>query len=278
MDAVQYCLDKAAPLGSNAYYALLWLPPAAKAQVVALLALRQELLDIPAKVSDGQLGLTKLNWWRDEIRRTAAGSAQHLVSMVLQPLLAERADMVAELRRMSDGIELLLQTGRINDDQALQLLCHQLGATPWKLAAQIVATCSPAEAGYAAAIGDGLHLLEMLQQLSHAAQRGLVLAPVSMLQRHGLTVERLAAGDGGAEFAALAAEIGAAVRAHFALARAQLAGRTPRALRFLAAEMKMAEATLGEIERDGLANLQQRRISLTPLRKLWISWKTVRFG
>ncbi len=61
-------------------------------------------------------------------------------------------------------------------------------------------------------------------------------------------------------------------------ARAQVAGHTPRALRFLAAEMKMAEATLGEIERDGLANLQQRRISLTPLRKLWISWKTVRFG
>ena len=59
---------------------------------------------------------------------------------------------------------------------------------------------------------------------------------------------------------------------------ASVVARTPRALRFLAAEMKMAEATLGEIERDGLANLQQRRISLTPLRKLWISWKTVRFG
>ena len=184
--------------------------------------------------------------------------------------------MVAELRRMSDGIELLLQTGRINDDQALQLLLPPAGRDTMEAGGADRCHMQPGQARYAAAIGDGLHLLEMLQQLSHAAQRGLVLAPVSMLQRHGLTVERLAAGDGGPSLPRWQPKSARSPCPFRWRARSWPGAR--RALRFLAAEMKMAEATLGEIERDGLANLQQRRISLTPLRKLWISWKTVRFS
>ena len=35
------------------------------------------------------------------------------------------------------------------------------------------------------------------------------------------------------------------------------------------------QALLDEIERDGF-NVLDRRTSLTPLRKLWIAWKTAR--
>jgi phytoene synthase len=34
-------------------------------------------------------------------------------------------------------------------------------------------------------------------------------------------------------------------------------------------------ATLEEVERDGFEVLE-RRVSLTPIRKLWLAWKTVR--
>jgi len=35
------------------------------------------------------------------------------------------------------------------------------------------------------------------------------------------------------------------------------------------------EATLDEVERDGFRVMEQR-VSLTPLRKLWLAWKTAR--
>lgn len=274
MDGIQYCRDKVAPLGSNAYYCLLWLPPAEAGGVLAALALRQELLDIPEKVSDGQLALTKLNWWRDELRRTAGGVAQHPVSQVLRPVLQSRPQLSAGMASMCDGIDMLLQTGRINDEAAFGLMNQRLGGCAWQLAAELAGAQEPAELRFAAEAGCGLHLLETLQQLRPAAQRGLVLVPVSVLQRHNLPVEQVAAGNGGDAFVALATEMIATIRAHFALARAQLKGRLPRRLRFVLSAMCIAEATIREIERDGVQYLQQRRVSLTPLRKLWLAWKS----
>jgi len=274
VDSLLYCSEKVAPFGSSHYYALLWQPPKIRARMLVVLALRQELLDIPARVSDGQLALTKLNWWRDELRRTAGGVAQHPVSQVLRPVLQSRPQLSAGMASMCDGIEMLLQTGRINDEAAFGLMNQRLGGCAWQLAAELAGAQEPAELRFAAEAGCGLHLLETLQQLRPAAQRGLVLVPVSVLQRHNLPVEQVAAGNGGDAFVALATEMIAAVRTHFALARAQLKGRLPRRLRVVLSAMCIAEATIREIERDGLQYLQQRRISLTPVRKLWLAWKS----
>ncbi|MGE8357129.1 MAG: squalene/phytoene synthase family protein, partial [Microvirgula sp.] len=37
-------------------------------------------------------------------------------------------------------------------------------------------------------------------------------------------------------------------------------------------------ATLDEIRRDGPARVLNQHLSLTPLRKLWLAWKTWTFG
>ena len=160
MDGIQYCRDKVAPLGSNAYYCLLWLPPAEAGGVLAALALRQELLDLPEKVSDGQLALTKLNWWRDELRRTAGGVAQHPVSQVLRPVLQSRPQLSAGMASMCDGIDMLLQTGRINDEAAFGLMNQRLGGCAWQLAVELAGAQEPAELRFAAEAGhEPLHIL-----------------------------------------------------------------------------------------------------------------------
>lgn len=274
MDSLLYCSEKVAPFGSSHYYALLWQPPKIRARMLAVLALRQELLDIPARVSDGQLALTKLNWWRDELGRASRGVAQHPVSSGLQPLLGEAQIALPELTSMCDGIEMLLHTGRLQDEPSLQTFCQQLGGRPWQLTARIAAPGFDSGQVYAGEIGVGLQLLETLQNLVAEAQRGMILAPTSMLERHNLPVDRLASATPDEHFVALAADWLAKSRSALLAARQSLPGRVPAELRYLAALSAIANATAKELERTGLASLANQRISLTPVRKLLLAWKS----
>jgi phytoene synthase len=65
--------------------------------------------------------------------------------------------------------------------------------------------------------------------------------------------------------------------AHYAMAFAQLPPQDRRAQRPGLIMAAIYRALLGEIERDGFRVLD-RRISLTPLRKFWIAWKTWAFA
>lgn len=274
VDSLLYCSEKVAPLGSSNYYALLWQVPKNRARMLAVLALRQELLDIPARVSDGQLALTKLNWWRDELGRAARGVAQHPVSSALQPLLGESLLSSAELTSMADGIEMLLHTGRLQDERALDEFCRLTGGLPWQMTARIAAPGAGPGFAYAEQIGVGLQLLETVQNLAAEAQRGMILAPISMLERHNLPVERLASTEPDEHFVALAADMLGRSCSALLVARQCLPGRVPAELRYLAALAAIANATIKELERAGLDTLASQRISLTPVRKLLLAWKS----
>ncbi len=274
VDSLLYCSEKVAPFGSSNYYALLWQAPKTRTRMLAVLALRQELLDIPARVSDGQLALTKLNWWRDELARAARGVAQHPVSSGLQPLLGESLLSLPELTSICDGVEMLLHTGRLQDEAALMKFCSLTGGLPWQLTARIAAPGDASGLAYAEQIGVGLQLLETLQNLVAEAQRGMILAPTSMLERHNLPVERLSSAEPDEHFVALAEDMLARSQSALLAARQQLPGRVPAALRYLAALAAMANATATELERSGLDSLASQRLSLTPVRKLLLAWKS----
>lgn len=274
VDSLLYCSEKVAPFGSSNYYALLWQAPKTRARVLAVLALRQELLDIPARVSDGQLALTKLNWWREELARAARGVAQHPVSNGLQPLLGESLLSLAELTSMCDGIEMLLHTGRLHDEAALLAFCRLTGGLPWQLTARIAAPGDVSGLAYAEQVGVGLQLLDAMQILVVEAQRGMILAPTSMLERHGLPVERLASAEPDEHFVALAKDMLTRSKSTLLAARQQFPGQVPAALRYLVALAAMANATMKELERSGLESLTSQHLSLTPVRKLLLAWKS----
>ena len=67
----------------------------------------------------------------------------------------------------------------------------------------------------------------------------------------------------------------ARAREWYERAMRELAPRDRRAQRASLAMAAIYRALLDEIERDGFRVLD-RRIALTPLRKLWIAWRTAR--
>ncbi|MCL5060040.1 MAG: squalene/phytoene synthase family protein, partial [Candidatus Thermoplasmatota archaeon] len=73
MDAHQYCQERAAASGSSFYYSFVFLPPDARRAITAFYALCRELDDVVDECRERQVAEAKLDWWRAEIGRFAAG-------------------------------------------------------------------------------------------------------------------------------------------------------------------------------------------------------------
>ena len=123
MTPAQYCQEKAARSGSSFYYSFLFLPREKREAITALYAFCREVDDIADECHDPLLAETKLNWWRDELRRIYAGQPTHPVGLALLPAI-KRYDLAAEhFAEIIDGMEMDLQRVRY----ARQILLDDVG-------------------------------------------------------------------------------------------------------------------------------------------------------
>ena len=103
----EYCQQKAAQSGSSFYYSFLFLPPERRRAITALYAFCREVDDVVDEVTDPGVARSKLAWWRAEIVAAYAGTPQHPVAPALQPVVARyglpQAHLQAIDRRHGDG-------------------------------------------------------------------------------------------------------------------------------------------------------------------------------
>jgi len=105
------------------------------------------------------------------------------------------------------------------------------------------------------------------------ARRGRVYLPLDELASHGLSAEDILARRGGDAFRRLMAFQADRAESFYEAAFAKLAPEDRRDQRAGLIMAAIYRALLREIRDDGFGVLE-RRIALTPLRKLWIAWKT----
>jgi phytoene synthase len=105
------------------------------------------------------------------------------------------------------------------------------------------------------------------------ARRGRVYLPADELARHGLSAEDILARKGGEAFRALMAEQAARAESLYEQAFARLHPEDRRSQRAGLIMAAIYRTLLAEIRRDGFPVLEGR-VSLTPIRKLWIGWRT----
>ena len=274
MSADPWCEEKGAPEGSTAYYRRLFLPRPQQRAVTALYAFCHEVGSIADEVSEIEAARMKLAWWQSEIERLYAGTPGHPVTRALQPFV-ERPGVE---RRLFE--QLLARAGMDLDhaghDSVEDLLEHaRRAAAAQRLESGICGDPGPATRDFAEQLGIALELTRILRDVRADAARGRIYIPAERLAAHGVRRGELTrSGTPGHVQALLAAE---ARRAH---------GHFERALRALPPAEHRAQCSglvgaaiqrrlLAEIERDGYRVLEHR-IDLTPVRKLWIAWRTAR--
>jgi phytoene synthase len=269
----EYCQQKAAASGSSFYYSFLFLPPERRRAITALYAFCREVDDVADDVADPGVARTKLAWWRTEVANLFAGHPQHPVTHALAPFAAPYGIDAARLNEIIDGMEMDLVHHRYRDFESLSLYCHRVAGVVGQLSASIFGYANPSTLEYAEALGMAFQLTNIIRDVGEDARRGRIYIPEDELARFGVRPEQVLAGSGGDDFKRLMAFQAERAQRYYEKAFAKLAPEDRRSQRAGLIMAAIYRTLLAEIARDGFPVLRQR-IALTPVRKLWIAWRT----
>jgi phytoene synthase len=179
----------------------------------------------------------------------------------------------AQLQAVIEGCQMDLSQSRYLDYPGLQRYCHLVAGVVGEVAAAIFGHSQPQTLDYARRLGLALQLTNIIRDVGDDARRGRVYLPVNDLQQHGVKVADILARRYSPEFTALMTAQAARAQQAYDEALALLPEADRRAQKPGLMMANIYRTLLGEIEAGGFQVLHQR-ISLTPVRKLWIAMKT----
>ena len=269
----QYCQDKAAGSGSSFYYSFLFLPPERRRAITALYAFCRVVDDVVDECDDFDVARAKLGWWREEIRRVYAGNPEHPVGQALLGVAQGFALPEAQLLEIVDGMEMDLTQNRYRDFEQLALYCHRVAGVVGLLSARIFGYSDAGTEEYAHQLGLAFQLTNIIRDVGEDARRNRIYLPLDELARFNVSEEDILFGRESEPFRQLMAFQVERAEGYYRSAFAALPQVDRRAQRTGLVMAAIYRTLLAEIKRDGFRVLDQR-ISLTPLRKLWLAWKT----
>jgi phytoene synthase len=273
----EYCRQKAAASGSSFYYSFMFLPDERRRAITALYAFCREVDDVVDECTDAAVARTKLAWWRREVDAIAAGGAQHPVARALTDLSGEFDLPAQQLHEIIDGMEMDLDRNRYPDFAALLGYCQRVAGAVGLLSARIFGYCDQRTLGYAGDLGIAFQLTNIIRDVGEDARRGRIYLPLDELARHGVTVEDIMHARARDGFRQLIDFQIARALEYYRNAFSLLPAADRKAQRPGLVMAAIYQALLAEIRADGTQVLTHR-VSLTPLRKLWIAWRTWLWG
>ena len=269
-----YCLNKAAPPGSNLYYCLLFYPQKLKDSLYTLHAFAIEIGDILIECSDPGVARIKLHWWHEEIQRIYTDQARHPVGKAITSHLQSFNLKEELLHQYVNFNEQILDSQHIPNSEALTSILQQGPGLIWEINAEICGYSDQNTSMLANKTGCMIFTYEYLQNIFKHATSGKLLWPEDEIKKAGLTP---------ADFSNLHSD-----KLHeFIIEQVQtithdldkIYAEFPAKDRHSQLSCliinRLIKSHCNEIVKDNI-NLQYNKIILTPLHKLWISWRTKR--
>ena len=274
----QYCQQKALSSGSSFYYSFLFLPSERRRAITAVYAYCREVDDVVDEVSNASAAEATLAWWRSEIEELFRGNPTHPVTRALQPFISGEFGITKErLIAILDGMQLDLRQNRLLDFAALQRYSYLVAGVVGEISAAIFGSRDPQTLHYAARLGLALQLINIIRDVGDDARRGRIYLPVDEMQRFGVKASDILAARYVDGFVPLMQFQAQRARDTYRNALSLLPAIDHKAQRPGLMMGAIYSTLLDEIERDDFKVLHQR-IALTPIRKLWVAWRTWVFG
>lgn len=277
MNPDDYCQEKCAASGSSFYYSFLFLPAGRRRAIMALYAFCREVDDVVDECNDPALASTKLVWWRQEVERIADGQPQHPVGLALKAVDKSISLPQEQLLEIIDGMEMDLVQSRYLDFKGLSLYCYRVASVVGLLAAEIFGARDRQTQKYAHDLGMAFQLTNIIRDIGEDARRGRIYIPMDELKRFDVPATDILNARYSDNFTALMRFQTERAEKYYAQAIAQLPDVDRRSQRPGLIMAAIYRTLLDEIRRENFQVLHQR-IALTPVRKLWIAWKTWAFA
>ena len=269
----EYCQSKAAQSGSSFYYSFLFLPPERRRAITALYAFCREVDDAVDEPSEPSAAHATLAWWRGEVAQLFAGNPQHPVTRALAPATGPFGITQTRLNEIMDGMEMDLNQNRYLDFAGLQLYCHRVAGMVGALAAAIFGYRNPKTLDYAERLGLAFQLTNIIRDVGEDARNNRIYVPMDELKRFEVGAADILEGRHTENFRRLMRFQAERAMRCYDEALALLPREDRRAQRPGLVMAAIYRTLLEEIAHDGFRVLKQRA-ALTPVRKLWIAWRT----
>ncbi len=178
-----------------------------------------------------------------------------------------------QLATVIDGMAMDLEYNRYPDFETLKVYCHKVAGVVGLMSARIFGYSDERTLEYAADLGLAFQLTNIIRDVGEDARRNRVYLPLDELTRHGIDISQIIHGKDSPGFRALMVEQVERALSTYEQAHAKLPDTDRKAQLPGLIMSAIYRALLDEIRADGCRVLT-RRTALTPLRKLWIAWKT----
>ena len=274
MNPHDYCQQKAAASGSSFYYSFLFLPKPKRQAITALYAFCREVDDVADECTDAGIARTKLAWWRAEVANLYAGKPQHPVTQALTDAVRDYNLAEEHFVEIIDGMEMDLDQNRYRDFKELHLYCYRVASVVGLLSASIFGYSDRKTLKYAHDLGLAFQLTNIVRDVGEDARRGRIYLPLDEMAQHGVSETDILQGQESDNVRRLLEFQIKRAEDYYRRAFEELPEADRRDQRTGLIMAAIYRALLDEIRLGGCEKVLNHRVSLTPLRKLWLAWKT----
>ena len=274
MSPQEYCQGKAAASGSSFYYSFMFLPKPRREAITALYAFCREVDDIADECHEPDIARAKLVWWRNEVGNLYAGHPQHPVTKALAPAVQVYNLNEEHFQEIIDGMQMDLEQNRYIDFKQLQLYCYRVASVVGLLSASIFGYSDRKTLKYAHDLGLAFQLTNIVRDVGEDARRDRIYLPLDELAKFDVTENDMLQGRESEQVRNLLEFQIERAESYYERAFAELPASDRKAQRTGLVMAAIYRTLLHEIKSGGGEKVLNARIALTPLRKLWIAWKT----
>lgn len=265
------------PLGSDFYYATLYLDPIIRHQCNVLESCRREIGQIPQTCSDRDVAYAKLAWWQDELQRIVHARPRHALSRNLALLTPSSPDVVEIYLKLVENVRASLHEPGLDSAPAVMGKIREMYGDIFRQIIIRSGTYDLATVQRLVELACTIELGYELRDFRKHRQGGLLFISEASLSRHGLTADKLRQATSSTDIRNLLdSELQNTVDALYA-ATINLP-RTLRCQQRLFCTLSYILQRTLRLTLDAGCSVLEQGIELTPVHKLWIAWRTRIFG
>jgi 15-cis-phytoene synthase len=211
------------------------------------------------------------------VAQSFAGQPSHPVTQALMPSVPAYGITQDQLQDVIRGCQMDLEQTRYLDFPGLQRYCHLVAGVVGEVAARIFGQTQAGTTAYANKLGLAFQLTNIIRDVGEDAMRGRIYLPVNELQQFDVKAHEILQRKHSDRFVALMRFQAQRAQTLYDEALALLPDADRRAQKPGIMMASIYRTLLREIEAEDFQVLHQR-ISLTPVRKLWLAWKVQALG
>ena len=266
-------LEQNDPADTDLYYSLIFADTSRRAGGFALHALAAEIDAIPRSVSDPGIARVKLAWWHEELTRLDAGRPRHPLTCQLATATSAAAPDFATLLALPNAIETVLDWHSPPERGSLDTYLTQCHGSVWRQWAIISGDYNGATLDAATQLGQLSGAFLALRGLHADLKAEIYKLSAEALNEHEIDLETLRGQATNSALQPLFVQAVDQLRTSFEQTLSNLPKNMESGLLSQITLGRIMARTLDEIAASG-SRLLTEQVSLTPLRKLFIAWRS----